>query len=247
MQDSVLDMRGLELIRSGAGPSRYIFVAPALSLQRGARYSLFGPSGSGKSTALDLMSMILRPDRAELFTLHTTSGTIDAANAWCRGNVDALARARAESLGYVLQTGGLMPFLSIRDNILLPRTIKGLPGDGPLEELTEQLGIAHLLKKPAGSVSVGERQRTSIARALIHEPELVLADEPTAALDPCTADDVMRLLVSLSQMRGVTLLVASHDWDRMRAWQFTELRIDVQRRENTTVATLASSPPDHKE
>ena len=240
MPDSVLDIRGLVLMRPGAGASRYAFVVPALSLRRGARYSLFGPSGSGKSTALDLMSMILKPNRADLFVLHTGSGAIDAAAAWRTGSIDALARARSESLGYVLQTGGLMPFLSVRDNILLPRAIKGLPGDGPLEELSEHLGIAHLLKKPAGSVSVGERQRTGIARALIHEPELVLADEPTAALDPYTADDVMRLLVALSEARGVTLLVASHDWDRMRAWKFTELRIDVQRRENATVAELVA-------
>lgn len=238
MSDVVLDIRGLSLTRRGT--AHYTFAAPAVSLRRGHRYSLFGPSGSGKSTALDLFSMILRPDRAKAFVLRTKAGIVDVGAAWHKGNVDALARIRAESLGYVLQTGGLMPFLSVRDNILLPRAIKGLSGEGELQSLSESLGIAHLLKKPASAISVGERQRTSIARALIHTPEIVLADEPTAALDPYTADDVMRLLVALSEDHGVTLLVASHDWDRMRQWNFTELRIDVQRQEQNIVAELIS-------
>ncbi len=239
MTDAVLSIRNLSLARSGT--AEYTFTAPAVTLQRGARYCLFGPSGSGKSTALDLLSMILRPDKADAFVLRTRNAEIDIRAAWQKGNVDALARIRAESLGYVLQTGGLMPFLNVRDNILLPRSIKGMDGEGNLAALTEQLGIAHLLDKPAGSVSVGERQRTSIARALIHDPEIVLADEPTAALDPYTADDVMRLLVALSEAHGVTLLVASHDWDRMRRWQFEELTIDVQRHERKIVAELTTA------
>ncbi len=233
---ALLTIAGLEKKRPATVP--YCLSIGSLTLQRGYRYSLLGESGSGKSTAMDLFSMILRPDTADVFTFHTDTASIDVAQAWKTGTLDALAAYRGQFLGYVLQTGGLMPFLSVYENIMLSRQVKGLPGEGSLPVLVKKLGIAHLLDKKAGAISVGERQRVSIARALAHDPLLVLADEPTAALDPLTATEVMALLVGLSEEQGVTLLVSSHDWQRMRQLSFVELGISVAKSDEAITANL---------
>ena len=151
----------------------------------------------------------------------------NAAKAWSGGNLDSLANIRAKHFGYVLQIGGLLPFLNVRDNIMLARKTANLTGEGPVPELVEQLGIKHLLNKKIDQISVGERQRVAIARALAHEPSLVLADEPTSALDPITAADVLNLLISLTRKQQAALLVASHDWEAVRRAGFRELHVEV--------------------
>lgn len=151
----------------------------------------------------------------------------NAAKAWEGGNLDSLANIRAKHFGYVLQIGGLLPFLNVRDNIMLSRQTANLKGEGPVPELVTQLGISHLLNKKIDQISVGERQRVAIARALAHEPSLVLADEPTSALDPVTAADVLNLLISLTRKQKAALLIASHDWQAVRRAGFRELHIEV--------------------
>ncbi len=225
MPQILLEIKNLIKFRpEGQG---YELSIPELTLMAGDFAALLGPSGSGKSTALDILALILSPTDCGRFELCLKGREIDVSSIWQNGSIDALADIRARHFGYVLQIGGLLPFLNVRDNILLSRQAIGLPGDGALGSLAESLNIAHLLGKRIDRISVGERQRVAIARALVHEPELVLADEPTSALDPVTAKEVMELLISTTRKHHAALIIASHDWSLVRETGFRELHIEV--------------------
>ncbi len=192
---------------------------PDLTIQAGERLALVGASGSGKSTLLDILAMALRVDCAEQF-IFTPPGQSphDLAQLWRDGQQDAFTRLRRRYLGYVLQNGGLLGFLTVRDNIALPRRCCALPENGATARLAERLGLTRLLDAYPATLSVGERQRAAIARALAHNPPIVLADEPTASLDPLNADSVMELFLELAAEQGATLIVASHDQPRMQRY-----------------------------
>ncbi len=185
---------------------------PRLDVARGARLALIGESGSGKSTLLELLAMILQPDASGRFAFRprVQEPAIDLADAWRRRDADALGDLRSRHLGYVLQTGGLLPYLSVRANIELPRALLGLaPGDSA-QRLAGRLGLSQQLDRYPAALSVGQRQRVAIARALAHEPPIVIADEPTAAIDPPNAERIMRLMTELADEFDVTLIVATH-------------------------------------
>ena len=207
---------------------------------------------NGQIAALDADSFSLNNSRSPALTFNQAAPQMAAnftsfnvAQAWAEGNLDSLANIRAKYFGYVLQIGGLLPFLNVRDNILLSRKIAGLSGVGPVPELADQLGITHLLGKKIDQISVGERQRVAIARALAHEPVLVLADEPTSALDPLTAADVLDLLISLTRQQRAALLVASHDWAAVRRAGFRELYVEMDM--DSTASTRKENTPSAPE
>lgn len=207
----------------GNGETGLRLEIPALSVQPGEAVAITGPSGCGKSTLLDIIGLVLRPAEAGRFRF----GGVDMAALWNRNDRNGLARMRARSIGYVLQTGGLLPFLSVRDNIQLSRDLLGLPRNADeTDRLVEALGLARLMDKRPGALSIGERQRVAIARALAHRPALVLADEPTASLDPMHAEAVMQLLLALIGELGLSVLVVSHDWQLMA--RFGLRRIDAR-------------------
>ncbi len=202
----MLDVRDLRISR-GEGAQRYSLEVERLQLAAGQQYALVGPSGCGKSTLLDVLALVAAPQQA----LRLNFCGEDVLSAWRDNRQDYLAELRSRHLGYVLQTGGLLGFTTVRGNISLPRALLGLADDGSVQRLAEQLGIAeHLDKKPA-QLSVGQRQRASCARALAHGPRLLLADEPTAALDPLNAERVMQLLLAQASAQGATRLIATHD------------------------------------
>lgn len=189
---------------------------PRLDIPAGAQIAVLGESGCGKSTLLDILAMTLEPSSNEQFIFQPEGGEpADIQAAWVNRDMDLLAGLRGRHIGYVLQTGGLLPFISVRENIELPRRLCELPADSTVEALAERLKISDQLDKLPAKLSVGQRQRVAVARALSHEPTVVLADEPTASLDPHTAGEVMELFVELAAQRGITLLVASHDWERV--------------------------------
>ena len=214
----------------GRGEARFELSVPSLRVARGARIALVGPSGCGKSTLLDILALILLPGGVERFQVGDgAGGSIDVTPLLGRRDHSALAGLRNRNTGYVLQTGGLLPFLTVAANIALPCDLLGRPDGGRVERIATRLRIdCHLAKKP-GALSVGERQRVAIARALVHEPQVVLADEPTAALDPESADLVMRLLVDLAEESGTTVIMASHDWDRVDRFGLIRVQPVLQR------------------
>ncbi|MFI8746685.1 ABC transporter ATP-binding protein [Pseudomonas sp. NPDC077186] len=213
------------------GKSRpgYRLQVPRLDLRPGQRLALVGPSGSGKSTLLDLLALVLSPDPGGTLEFTRDGRSTDIAGLWRHDRQDQLAALRSQLLGYVLQTGGLLGFLDVRGNIGLSRALLGLPEDATVQRLAERLEIADQLDKLPAALSVGQRQRVSIARALAHGPALVLADEPTASLDPLNAERVMQLLVERAQEQGACILIATHDEALARRVGLQLLRLSVER------------------
>lgn len=155
--------------------------------------------------------MILRPTASEAFHFRPASGDEhDIAGAWQAANPDLLADLRCRHLGYVLQYGGLLPYLTVRENIELSRHLLQLPVASAAEGWANRLNIGGQLDKHPAELSLGQRQRAAIARALVHEPSVLIADEPTAAVDPFNAERIMEVMVGLVEETGVTLIVASH-------------------------------------
>lgn len=217
--------------RYEAGGAEFRLEIPQLDIERGAKLAFIGESGSGKSTLLELLAMILRPDESERFTFRPRSQ--DAANdvtaAWQAGDVDLLADLRSRHIGYVLQHGGLLPYLTVRDNINLSRRLLDGPGDDMSEHWAEKLRIAAQLDKRPAELSIGQRQRVAIARALAHDPTVLIADEPTAAIDPLNAERIVGLMVGLVDELGVTLIVASHAHELMQhaGLRMIDLRVEA--------------------
>ncbi len=154
--------------------------------------------------------MILRPTGSDAFRFQPDGNTRDIADAWQKGERDLLADLRSRHIGYVLQYGGLLPYLTVRENIELSRRLLQLPVADTAERWTGRLNIGGQLDKRPAELSVGQRQRVAIARALAHEPSVLIADEPTAAVDPLNAERIMEVMVGLVEEAGVTLIVASH-------------------------------------
>lgn len=217
----------------------FVLYVPELTIRPGEMVALVGESGCGKSTLLDLLAMVLRPDQAESFTFQAAPRPmVDVWRAWRGKDHDRLAAARGENLGYVLQTGGLLPFLSVRDNIALSRRLLGLPRRGWADALAQRLGIAKHLAKLPGQLSVGERQRVAIARAMAHQPAVVIADEPTASLDPIRARQIMDLFANLVAQVRTTLIVATHDRQAVERGGFRVVRfaLSQSRRDGSVLA-----------
>jgi putative ABC transport system ATP-binding protein len=211
MSRRLIDLEDVERVR-GSAVEPFRLRIERLVIADGERVALLGPSGCGKSTCLDLLAMTLRPTKAGRFRLDLPDGAVaDVAALWARADRAEMTRTRARHFGYVLQTGGLLPFLSIYENVVVSRRLLGLSCPGPALDILRFLGIADLAGRTPARVSIGERQRAAVARALAHGPSIVLADEPTASLDPANADKVMELFVRLAAELRITLVVVSHD------------------------------------
>ncbi|WP_460046451.1 ABC transporter ATP-binding protein [Pseudomonas sp. S2_H01] len=206
----MLSLRGVRKTR-GEGSQRYSLVIPRLELAAGRQLALVGPSGCGKSTLLDLLALVLSPDHSERFDFFGEEHPVDIAALWRKAKQNRLAELRSRRIGYVLQTGGLLGYLDVRANIDLSRKLLGMKDDGSVERLATQLEVSEQLDKKPQALSVGQRQRVSCARALAHKPRLLLADEPTAALDPLNASRVMRLLLNQARAQNACCVIATHD------------------------------------
>jgi putative ABC transport system ATP-binding protein len=186
---------------------------PSIEIHKGENIALVGHSGCGKSTLLDMLALILHPDQAKQFNLATNDGEVKSVEQlWQRKQRDQLSEIRRLNIGYVLQSGGLLPYLTVRENIELPRRLLKLADDDSINSISKVLGIQRQLDKLPGLLSAGERQRVAFARALSHRPSILLADEPTAALDPITARKIMAVVMELIKGLKITLITSSHDW-----------------------------------
>ncbi len=187
---------------------------PKVDIHPREHVALVGHSGCGKSTLLDMLALVLHPDAAERFELccDADSDPVTVPELWRRKQQNRLSLLRKQHIGYVLQQGGLLPYLTVRENIELPRQLLGLPEDDTVKSITRVMGIHRQLDKLPGLLSAGERQRVAFARALAHRPKILLADEPTASLDPITARKIMGVVMELVKGLDITLIIASHDW-----------------------------------
>ncbi|WP_313487126.1 ABC transporter ATP-binding protein [Stutzerimonas kunmingensis] len=206
----MLDIQGLRVAR-GTGAQAHRVCLPALQLGHGEIRAITGESGCGKSTLLEAIGLLLAPQALTHYRLGRER--VDVCQLLQADDQSALAAVRSRQLGFVLQSGGLLPFLKVRDNISLPRRLLGLPArSSHVEKAVDVLRLQPLLDKYPQALSIGERQRVACVRAIAHEPQLLLADEPTAALDPVNARRLFELLLSLVRELGLTALVVSHDW-----------------------------------
>jgi putative ABC transport system ATP-binding protein len=165
-----------------------IFKGLNLRIDKPCFCSLVGRSGIGKSTLLNLLGGLIMPDSGEIRVLGHTLGKIDD---------EALSEYRNTLLGFVFQHFHLIDTMTARDNVLLPWVFSKYSKDkaqARLNELTEEIGLGELLDRYPSSLSGGERQRIAIARALLNQPRVLLADEPTGNLDPDSADSILHLL-----------------------------------------------------
>ncbi|KTB56557.1 ABC transporter ATP-binding protein [Pseudomonas viridiflava ICMP 13104] len=237
----MLSLREVHKAR-GQGSQRYSLVIPRLELRAGQQYALVGPSGCGKSTLLDILALVSVPDRTQRFDFSTSAGEYDIGSLWREGLQKQLADLRSRHLGYVLQTGGLLGYLDVQGNIELSRRLLGLADDGTVRQLAEQLEISDQLRKKPAALSVGQRQRVSCARALAHSPQLLLADEPTAALDPLNAGRVMQLLLKQAKKQSACCLIATHDEALARSAGLAVLRIECRRDADGGVTATLGEP-----
>ncbi|WP_420031901.1 ABC transporter ATP-binding protein [Streptomyces sp. cg28] len=175
-----------------------------LDIASGESVAVTGPSGSGKSTLLTCIMGLIKPDAG---SVHVHGQDLTALSS------TQLAKARRQHIGVVFQFGELLPELNPVENVALPVLLSG--GDHrrayqQAADLLSELGVPHE-GTPTGMLSGGERQRTAVARALITDPHVLLADEPTGALDPHARETVADLLFDISRQRGCALLVVTHD------------------------------------
>ncbi|PZW46562.1 putative ABC transport system ATP-binding protein [Humitalea rosea] len=203
---AALRLRGV-VARRRSGNAVFSLDIPALTLPEGGLVAVTGASGTGKSTLLDVAALAARPETAAVLEV---AGT-DAAILWRRGRLEALAALRGASFGYVLQTGGLIPFLSLRDNARLAQDFSGRRDEARITRLAEALEIGELLGRLPAALSVGQRQRAAILRALAHRPSVVIADEPTASVHPDMAETILALLAEQAREAGAAVLLATHD------------------------------------
>jgi putative ABC transport system ATP-binding protein len=211
--ETLIDVRDLTM-RLGCGAAAFVLEAPMLRIRRGRFVGVVGKSGSGKSTLLDVLSLVAQPTAVGAFRIHTTPAAtpVDVGALWARGSDGALAGIRRRHMGYVLQSGGLCGFLSAEDNIALPMRMNGAPDAATRPRaLLARLGMAGHAGRDVRTLSGGERQRIAILRALAHDPAVIFADEPTAALDFDTARRAVRLLAELAQDRAASVIMVTHD------------------------------------
>lgn len=176
-------------------------------LHPGEVVGLLGPSGSGKSTLLNIIGCILEPSSGRL----TLDGEVVWNGAWVRRD---LRRLRLDKIGFIFQAHNLLPFLSSLDNVALVLELAGQPratARARAAELLAYLDVGHRGASLPARLSGGEAQRIAIARALANRPRIILADEPTAALDSARAGIVMDLLAKVAREQSAAILVVSHD------------------------------------
>jgi putative ABC transport system ATP-binding protein len=177
----------------------------SLSIAAGEFVLLEGPSGAGKTTLLAVAAGLLTPTAGTVKLAGQSLGALSSAE--CR-------RQRAGCVGFVFQRSNLLPQLTLWDNVLLMVAIGGVPrteGEGEATQLLQALGIAGLAQRYPRELSGGEEQRAAVARALVHRPTIVLADEPTGNLDGVSGKAVAERLAGLAAERGTAVLVATHD------------------------------------
>ncbi|NYD41505.1 ABC transporter ATP-binding protein [Nocardioides panaciterrulae] len=177
----------------------------SLSVEAGERVAMMGPSGSGKSTLLHCLAGVLRPDAGTVMFDGVDVVPLSESRR---------SRLRLERMGVVFQFGDLVPELSLAENVMLPAQLLGMSSARARSRalaLLDELGVADVAHRRAGTVSGGQAQRAAVARAIVHEPAVVYADEPTGSLDTVNAELVLDALVDLTGRSGAALVVVTHD------------------------------------
>ena len=195
-----------------------VFRNVSLQLERGEFVALLGESGVGKSTLLNCIAGLETPDQGEVVIAGTALGSLDD---------DGRARLRRARLGFVFQAFHVLPHLSVAENLALPLMLLGRHEPDHVRAVLASVGLAGLEARMPAQLSGGQLQRVAIARAVVHEPALLLADEPTGNLDPSTAERVLDVLLAEVRRTGAACLLVTHSHAAAaRADRVLQLRAD---------------------
>jgi putative ABC transport system ATP-binding protein len=175
-----------------------------LVIEAGSSVAIVGPSGCGKSTLLGLLGGLEKPSTGRIWLDDVEISSLPEADR---------ARIRRESIGFVFQSYDLLPFLTAQENVEFQQALTGGNGDDRSTALIKRLGLEEHSTKLPDQLSGGQRQRVGIARALAHEPRLILGDEPTGELDSETSSSVLDLMLEAQKLTGATLIIVTHDVD----------------------------------
>lgn len=207
IQRPLVEVRGISK-HFGEGDTRVDALRDvSLTVCSGEVVGLLGPSGSGKSTLLNAIGAIIEPNEGWM----SLDGEVVYENRWLRRD---LRRMRLEKIGFIFQTHNLLPFLDATDNVAVVLYLMGIPREEAItraEHLLDYLQVGHRKHAMPSQLSGGEAQRVAIARALANNPRIILADEPTAALDSTRAGIVMDLLRKLAVEQHAAIIAVTHD------------------------------------
>jgi len=204
---AAIEVEGLSKRVSDAGGELTILDDVAFSVAKGESVAITGASGSGKSTLLGLLAGLDVPTQGRVRLL---------GKEIFEFNEDARAQFRAAHVGFVFQSFQLLPNLTALENVMLPLELAGKPAEQAARQVLTEVGLAHRFNHYPSTLSGGEQQRVSIARAFITQPALLFADEPTGSLDVVTGARIIDLMFSLHKEHGTTLVLVTHDQDLAR-------------------------------
>ncbi len=207
---ALIEARNLTKVYVLGGQTVHALRGVSLDIEAGEFVAIMGASGSGKSTLMNILGCLDRP----------TSGEYRLAGEPVQDmNADALASIRNRRIGFVFQQFNLLPRTSAQENVELPMVYAGIaaaPRRARALQALQQVGLGERTQHTPAELSGGQQQRVAIARALVNQPVMVLADEPTGALDSQTSEDIMRLLSQLNA-QGITVVLVTHEAD-VAAW-----------------------------
>ena len=204
MSEALLQVTGVSKSFEAGDATVDVLDSVDMRIEAGERVAIIGQSGVGKSTLLQILGTLDHPTRGQVL--------FEGEDVFAKDGPE-LARLRNRKLGFVFQFHHLLPEFNALENVMMPGLIQGKDFDEMRESarsMLSEVGLEHRLSHRVGKLSGGERQRVAVARALVLNPPLVLADEPTGNLDPSTGDQITELLLAMNETRGTTLVVVTH-------------------------------------
>ena len=205
MIQTVLELKNIKRWFGDGEKKLEVLKGVNLKINKGEIVALEGPSGSGKSTLLYVTGLLDKPSSGDLYLAGQSCAKMKEAER---------TQTRRKYLGFVYQSHLLLPDFTCLENVMMPLLISGVDKDIAIQKATElldKMGLKHRLKHRPGEMSGGEQQRAAVARALVHSPALLLADEPTGNLDPKTSEKVFAELLSIVRETGLSALIATHN------------------------------------
>lgn len=207
---------------------------PKFELHQKEIVAIVGSNGCGKSTMLDMISMLCKPDAVGDFIFCSEDGQYKDIQTLDEKGINSLRR---NNIAYILQSGGLLEFLTLEQNIaLVTKLKKGKQAD--FNKIVSNLGIEKLLNKKPKQLSGGQRQKGAIARALIQQPDIILADEPTSAMDSLSAINLMKSLTDRVRISGSSLILVSHNPSLVRDFAHRVYCFSVKQVNGETLSVL---------
>ncbi len=205
MSDPLLEAKNLHKQYTNSHKTVEVLKGVNLHLEKGEFIAIVGPSGSGKSTLLHLLGLLDKPTEGEI--------VLNGQNT-IRMNHKELASTRNRTIGFLFQAHHLLPEFSALENVMMPALMAGVPKEEAATKATgllEGFGLEHRLNHRPSELSGGEQQRVAMARALINDPDLLLADEPTGNLDRSAGLELLRVLLELQERLNRTMVIVTHD------------------------------------